>query len=237
MELKRLLTRANALLLQGAYQGAEYFIEQAMAESDKLKSELAELDTLRTRVTEMAAEVERLQSHIPEWLCDKCNCVHVAPKNLTDTFCKCGNSLRPSSLTERRLEAENSRLQSVIDEANAQEHVYFWREIGESDWIQCHKDWYYKCADSAEHDTKMLYTRPIPAQQSPAVAVPELLERLELAEMMIGTNGLKPWMLMISEGKSKHFVYCSERTHNLLQEVQAGSTHNRRNAKTRANKN
>jgi hypothetical protein len=62
MELKRLLDRANVLLFQGAYQGAESFIEQAMAESEKLKKDLAELDTLRTRVIEMAAEVERLQS-------------------------------------------------------------------------------------------------------------------------------------------------------------------------------
>lgn len=66
MELKRLLTRATTLLLQGAYQGAESFIEQAMAEAGKLKSELSELETLRTRVTEMAAEVERLQSAIDE---------------------------------------------------------------------------------------------------------------------------------------------------------------------------
>lgn len=64
MELKRILDRANVLLLQGAYQGAESFIEQAMEEADKLKQELAEIDTLRTRVTEMAAEVERLQGLI-----------------------------------------------------------------------------------------------------------------------------------------------------------------------------
>lgn len=66
MELTRLLTRATALLLNGAYQGAESLIERAMAEAEELKSELAELDTLRTRVTEMAAEVDRLQSVIDE---------------------------------------------------------------------------------------------------------------------------------------------------------------------------
>lgn len=66
MELKRLLTRAKVLLLQGSHEGTESFIEQAMAEAGKIKSELCELDTLRKRVTEMAAEVERLQSVIDE---------------------------------------------------------------------------------------------------------------------------------------------------------------------------
>lgn len=66
MELIRLLNRANALLIQGAYQGAENIIDSALEESRAIKSELSELATLRVRAVEMAAEIERLHDVIDE---------------------------------------------------------------------------------------------------------------------------------------------------------------------------
>ena len=116
MELKRLLDRENVLLLQGAYQGAESFIEQAMSEADKIKSDLAEIDTLRTRVTEMASEVDRLQPSIDE-------------ANAQPAF---GHVIK-----------ENGSMCEFVTTNNVP--------------VGCHT----------------VYARPIPEQQSPAVAVPD----------------------------------------------------------------
>lgn len=64
----------------------------------------------------------------------------------------------------RELVAENARLQSIIDAANAQEPVKgtYWRD-GSGVFTQ-------SPMDSDLH----LYLKPIPAQQSPAVAVPDI---------------------------------------------------------------
>lgn len=67
-----------------------------------------------------------------------------------------------------KLRAENARLQSVIDAANAQEPIA--RGYKNSITGSC-SDLYW-LADAPEGETN-LYARPIPAQQSPAVAVPD----------------------------------------------------------------
>jgi hypothetical protein len=45
--------------------------------------------------------------------------------------------------------------------------VHQWREIGETDWMDCHEDWRRKCDDSPLHDTRTLYTHPLKAQGVP----------------------------------------------------------------------
>ena len=147
MELKRLLTRATALLLQGAYQGAESFIEQAMAEADKLKQYLAELDTLRNRILEMAAEIERLNS---AW--------QVETLNRKDSI------IAKQEEEKDRLKSENAHLQSVIDEANAQEPVIRVLDGRVADFNPNY---------DGDVSNGEFFARPIPAQQSPAVAVHE----------------------------------------------------------------
>lgn len=205
MELKRLLTRANALLLQGAYQGAESFIEQAMAESDKLKSGLSELDTLSTRVTEMAAEVERL-SRERQCLAEAIGRIAVASGDTRteftgpDLLMACGDAAEGI----KHLTAENARLQSVIDEANAQVHSV---EV-----VEAKKGCYMSViwnGLSKPNIGEKFYARQIPAQQSPiriqcthcgtpvnyiggqspAVAVPdEMKESLKLAISLLNDD-------------------------------------------------
>lgn len=67
-------------------------------------------------------------------------------------------------LSSARAEKMNKYF-SELQKAREQEPIYFWKEIGETDWIECHKTWYEKCQSSPEHDTKLLYTTPVPAQQ------------------------------------------------------------------------
>lgn len=62
-----------------------------------------------------------------------------------------------------KLEAERDEALAKLAAMESQETVYFWKEIGETDWMECHKDWYLKCVDSPEHDTKLLYAKPVPA--------------------------------------------------------------------------
>lgn len=57
------------------------------------------------------------------------------------------------------------QLRAKLAAMESQEPVYFWKEIGETDWMECHKDWYLKCVDSPEHDTKLLYAKPVPADK------------------------------------------------------------------------
>lgn len=69
------------------------------------------------------------------------------------------------------LEAENARLQSVIDEANAQEPVAVMNEKGAvMTKLQCDDD---EVFDICCRVQQPLYAAPVPAQQSPAVAVPD----------------------------------------------------------------
>lgn len=63
-----------------------------------------------------------------------------------------------------RLELENSRLKAAIDAANAQEPVYQWRIDGDEGWIDCTKEWFDEIYYT--HENRILYARPIPAQQS-----------------------------------------------------------------------
>lgn len=172
MELKRLLTRATALLLQGAYQGAESFIEQAMAESDKIKSELAELDTLRTRVTEMAAEAERFQSVIDEANAQEsvCEVEHITYDGgntyVSELYFKDGSldSLPDGmKLYASPIPAQQSYEQALNLLAESREN--FENQFG----FSSDADWVYK--DLAE-----LFISDLPAQQSPAVAVPDNCE-------------------------------------------------------------
>ena len=64
--------------------------------------------------------------------------------------------------------AEIERLQSVLDEASAQDPVDYERLLN-GEWVKCSKTRYEVTSDPV----RALYTRPIPGQQSPAVAVPE----------------------------------------------------------------
>lgn len=71
-----------------------------------------------------------------------------------------------------RLELENSRLQAVIDEANAQEPVASINGVWELRWAGSGPIVHI----AEKHGLKIgdrLYARPIPAQQSQAVAAPE----------------------------------------------------------------
>lgn len=67
--------------------------------------------------------------------------------------------------------AEIERLQGVIDEANSQEPIYQYSNTQNVNlWTDCDKDTY----DIMRKEyRRIVYARPIPAQQSPAVAVPE----------------------------------------------------------------
>lgn len=60
---------------------------------------------------------------------------------------------------------ELAELRAYKEAAESQKPVYFWKEIGETDWMECGKDWYWKCVDSPEHDTKLLYANPIPTDK------------------------------------------------------------------------
>lgn len=74
------------------------------------------------------------------------------------------------------------------------EPVYFWREIGETDWMECRKDWYWKCVNSPEHDTKLLYTAPQPAEHHPTATREEITkwrdDALEQAAQICDRYGL-----------------------------------------------
>jgi hypothetical protein len=123
MELIKTLEKLKSYLLQGAYQGAEHVLDGAIVEARSIQSEC---ETLRVRIGEMAAEIERLQG--------------------------------------------------VIDAANAQEPVAVACGAGK---IYVKSD--FSDIDSFLRDCKnntTLYARPIPAQPSPAVAVPDYKEGL-----------------------------------------------------------
>lgn len=52
-----------------------------------------------------------------EWLCDTCKTIHTPPKNL-NLLCKtpgCCGMMRPTSFTERRLEARIAELEEIIE--------------------------------------------------------------------------------------------------------------------------
>lgn len=68
----------------------------------------------------------------------------------------------------KHLLAENARLQSVIDAANAQEPVDYERLLN-GEWVKCSKTRYEVTSDPV----RALYARPIPAQQSPVIGVPD----------------------------------------------------------------
>lgn len=69
-------------------------------------------------------------------------------------------------MSERYKVVERSRsAHCCFAEIESQEPFYFWREIGESDWMECGKDWYWKCVDSPEHDTRLLYAKPVSADK------------------------------------------------------------------------
>jgi len=84
------------------------------------------------------------------------------------------------------LEAENARLQSIIDAANAQEPDGF--IVGSSLYSDA------TIAAIFESDVSggyLVYARPIPAQQSPAVAVPSTLcKQLEIVSRRLEETGL-----------------------------------------------
>lgn len=85
--------------------------------------------------------------------------------------------------------AEIERLQSVIDEANAQEPLA--RGYKNSMTGTCSE--IYWLGDAPEGETN-LYARPVPAQQSPSVAVPEILKKVifeqpdENKQLVIGVD-------------------------------------------------
>ena len=59
MELNKMLEKVKYYLLQGAYQGADHVLDGAIVEAESIQSEC---ETLRVRVGEMAAEIERINS-------------------------------------------------------------------------------------------------------------------------------------------------------------------------------
>lgn len=63
-------------------------------------------------------------------------------------------------------ELEAARAQQSVEGLEAAA-IYQWREIGETDWMDCHEDWRRKCDDSPLHDTRTLYTHPPKPQGVP----------------------------------------------------------------------
>ena len=112
------------------------------------------------------------------------------------------------------LRAENARLQAIIDEANAQEpvsnvHVFYDTSDYESG-VDRRLTWdtfgsNFKSLGIGKHK---LYARPIPAQQSPAVAVPEptgALTRINAGLPPLGVR-MKPHL---AGDESIHFMDCN----------------------------
>lgn len=64
------------------------------------------------------------------------------------------------------LAAENERLQSVIDEANAQEPIYQVYLNIEFRWTDCSKEQYERSLEDQSAAVRKLYALPIPAQKS-----------------------------------------------------------------------
>ena len=62
MDILQKLVRANALLLQGAYQGAEHLLDSAIVDVREFTATADNAEQLQIRVGEMAAEIERLSA-------------------------------------------------------------------------------------------------------------------------------------------------------------------------------
>jgi hypothetical protein len=98
------------------FDGLKRFVEaivgfallpDGQTKQDALASLLLENRNLRE-------EAARLQSAIPEWLCDKCNTVFPPPDRLFNIICKCGGCLHPSSHNERTLEDKLKACQAKL---------------------------------------------------------------------------------------------------------------------------
>ena len=109
-----------------------------------------ELEKMRLRMAEMAAEIERQQSANEQ----------------------CGKALKGEIILCDSLRAENARLQSIIDEANAQEPVAVQSNNGSvmasRDFCNI-DDFVMACRNNTP-----LYAHPIPARQPQEVAVPSV---------------------------------------------------------------
>lgn len=154
MELIKTLEKVKSYLIQGSYQGAVHVLDGAIVEAESIQSEC---EMLRVRVGEMAAEIERL---------------NVANDQITKAQIDNYNMATDAWDENKLLRSENARLQSIIDEANAQEP---------NCWRVSHRSFCGTTTDSKEiaedpfYDGCVinLYSRPIPVQPSPAVAVPD----------------------------------------------------------------
>lgn len=62
---------------------------------------------------------------------------------------------------QKRIDALEQQLEATQAPASGEvEPVHQWREIGESDWMDCSEEWKKKCDASPEHDARTLFTHP-----------------------------------------------------------------------------
>lgn len=138
-----------------------------------------ENEQLRTRLAEMAAEVERL-SHERQCLAEAIGRIAVASGDTRtdftgpDLLMVCGDAAEGI----KHLMAENARLRAEIDAANAQEPDGF-LSVVPLDGLHKHSTILAR-PFSPVLDGQRFYFRPIPAQQSPAVTVPDIKQEYKL---------------------------------------------------------
>lgn len=68
------------------------------------------------KIEEIKKQRDKISALVTEWLCDKCNTVHPAPKgfDLSCNTAECDGLLRPSSPELRRVEAHRDKLLEAL---------------------------------------------------------------------------------------------------------------------------
>ncbi len=147
-----------------------------------------DIEQMRIRMGEMAAEIERLTANAEDWNNRWKEAVNVGVDYKKDVD-MLTLRLSESANHVHNLESENARLQSIIDEANAQGSVGYIDDytLGMLALRKGHQAHIFSSSVSARI---AVYARPIPSQQSPAVGVPSTLcKKLEIVSRKLEESG------------------------------------------------